>query len=340
MPTRALNNGTGQRTSSPTGSFALSHLLIFALSTDIEMGSFVLLDGLVDAVRTNLTSMSSINEAVRRALKPLFRVGLFDALETIEWAKFGAQDIGAPYHLRVRDEAASQSFVLLKNRGVLPLKAGKGQHIAIVGPQSSGQGLFSDYFGDDICYGLHDRYQNNLDCVPTIASQLRVLNKGGLTSNATGVGIKSMNASGIPHALRLVRAADVVVLALGIDKSIEHEGIDRPDIEVRCSPVTLLVASHTFSNLLNTRHNQLPGLQEQFAKAVLALHKPTVLVLTNGGPLAVDELVDDADAIVEAFNPGFGARQLAEALFGVTNSWVGLNRSTRCLCCAYAPNPE
>eukprot|EP01046_Picozoa_sp_COSAG06_P060543 COSAG06_NODE_12919_length_1312_cov_1.126958_2_plen_101_part_01 len=70
--------------------------------------------------------------------------------------KFGAKDIGAPYHLQIRDEAAAQSFVLLKNAdGVLPLRAGQ-QHIAVVGPQSSGQGLFSDYFGDDICFGLHD----------------------------------------------------------------------------------------------------------------------------------------------------------------------------------------
>ena len=141
------------------------------------------------------------------------------------------------------------------------------------------------------------------------------------------------NSSGIEAALKLAKMADVIVLALGIDKTVEHEGIDRQSIE-------------------------LPGLQASFAKAVFALGKPTVLVLTNGGPLAIDDLIDGkktagflshlhikciflprqardkhrenskktrsvegADAIVEAFNPAFGARQLAEALFGVTNSW-------------------
>ena len=64
--------------------------------------------------------------------------------------------------------------------------------------------------------------------------------------------------------------------------------------------------------------------QEHFAKLVLQLGTPTVLVLTNGGPLAIDDIIDDADAIVEAFNPGFGAKQLAEALFGLTNCWVSL----------------
>ena len=245
--------------------------------TDLEMGSFLLLDGLANATRDGLTSEANITRAVTRTLRPLFRAGRFDAVDTVEWSKFGAKDVGAPLHLRIRDEAALQSFVLLKHDGdVLPLAAGK--HIAVLGPQSSGQGLFSDYFGDDICCefvgslccfpqglrsscladGLGDHYQNNLRCVPTIASQIAALNVGGETTNATGVGISSTNSSGIAAALALGKAADVVVLALGIDKTIEHEGADRRDLA-------------------------LPGLQESFALQVLALGKPTVLVLTNGG---------------------------------------------------------
>jgi len=95
------------------------------------------------------------------------------------------------------------------------------------------------------------------------------------------------------------------VLALGIDKSIEGEGHDRPD--------TLL-----------------PGLQTKFAEMVLALRKPTLLILTNGGALAVDSLAaatrDKAlppgpAAIVEAFNPCTNAPALAQLLFGTENRW-------------------
>ena len=43
---------------------------------------------------------------------------------------------------------------------------------------------------------------------------------------------------------------------------------------------------------------------------VIALGIPVVLVLTNGGPLAIDQLIAGADAIVEAFNPGFGTPML------------------------------
>lgn len=114
--------------------------------------------------------------------------------------------------------------------------------------------------------------------------------------------VQTSNLIGIPAALALAKEADVVVLAVGIDKSIEGEGIDRPNI-------------------------RLPGKQELFAKLVLELNKPTVLVLTNGGVLGIDALLatrngNGPDAIVEAFNPGStGAWALAAQLFGVENRW-------------------
>ena len=137
-----------------------------------------------------------------------------------------------------------------------------------------------------------------LDCVTTIAAAIATANKGGTTTNATGVSMtgSSTDPATMAKALAVAKAADVVVLALGIDKSVEHEGVDRSDIT-------------------------LPGMQAAFAKAVYKLGKPVVLVLTNGGPLAIDDLVDGAGAIVEAFNPAFGAPMLAATLFGAENRW-------------------
>ena len=198
-----------------------------------------------------------------------------------------------------------QSFVLLKNKGsALPLK--KGTSIAVLGPQSSGYGLFSDYFGDDVCFSFNAHYQSDITCITTIADAVRKANVGGHTVNATGVDIDSKDASRIPAALTAAKAADVIILALGLDKSIEHEGSDRPN--------TLL-----------------PGLQEEFAAKVYALGKPVVLVLTNGGPLSIDNLVDGAAAIVEAFNPAIGAPMLAKTLFGDANKW-GKMPYTVCIC--------
>ena len=50
------------------------------------------------------------------------------------------------------------------------------------------------------------------------------------TTSAIGVDMKSARVSGIAAALALARDADHVILCLGINKSIEHEGVDRTEL--------------------------------------------------------------------------------------------------------------
>ena len=62
---------------------------------------------------------------------------------------------------------------------------------------------------------------------------------------------------------------------------------------------------------------------------ILALNKPTVLILTNGGALSTEGFDQEgglhnkgASAIVEAFNPNVvGAKAVAALLFGQVNTW-------------------
>ena len=82
------------------------------------------------------------------------------------------------------------------------------------------------------------------------------------------------------------------MLVMGVDGSQEAEGRDR----------------------YNTT---LPGLQQSFISQVLALKKPTVLVLVNGGAMSLGPLKNDAPAIVEAFYGGkMASRAIADVLFG------------------------
>ena len=64
----------------------------------------------------------------------------------------------------------------------------------------------------------------------------------------------------------------------------------------------------------------LPGLQPKLVDAVLALRKPTVLVLLNGGAMSLGAAKQAAPAIVEAFYGGeAGAQAIADVLFGEHN---------------------
>mmetsp|Transcript_68123 Transcript_68123/g.221823 ORF Transcript_68123/g.221823 Transcript_68123/m.221823 type:complete len:755 (+) Transcript_68123:43-2307(+) len=261
--------------------------------TDLEMGDEQF-NFIPAAIQKGLATEARVDEAVRRTFKVHFELGRFDPAEASEWHRFGLADINSTYHQQISYEAALQSLVLLKNDGMLPLK--QGQRVAVVGPQGVARdGLLSDYAADQICFGGDDH------CIGTIAEGIAAANAGGRTTASQGVEVNSSKTDGIQAALDDASAADVVVLVLGIDRSIERETIDRVD-------------------------TALPGLQEPFALKVLALGKPTVLVLTNGGALAIDELVAPSTnmpyAIVETFSPCVvGGKAIGASLFGLENRW-------------------
>ena len=111
----------------------------------------------------------------------------------------------------------------MRTGALLPLK--QGVKVAVVGPFGVCQKCFvGPYFGDEICYNPGGTIKTRTyDCIPTISSQIAAVNRGGSTTVAGGVGVSGNNASGVAEALALVDAADVVVLAIGIDHTIEHE---------------------------------------------------------------------------------------------------------------------
>ncbi|HEX8116643.1 MAG TPA: glycoside hydrolase family 3 C-terminal domain-containing protein, partial [Pyrinomonadaceae bacterium] len=107
------------------------------------------------------------------------------------------------------------------------------------------------------------------------------------------------------EALKAARESDVVVMALGLSPSLEGEEMD--------------VKVKGFSGGDRTSLD-LPDAQDDLLKAVAATGKPVVLVLTNGGALAVNWADENVPAIVEAWYPGEeGGTALADVLFGDYN---------------------
>lgn len=109
----------------------------------------------------------------------------------------------------------------------------------------------------------------------------------------------------LDEAVAAAKDADAVVLCLGLSPLLEGEemdvkvkgfkGGDREDIA-------------------------LPAVQTELAKAVMALKKPTVLVLLNGSALAINWEAEHVPAILEAWYPGqAGGTAIADVLFGDYN---------------------
>eukprot|EP00026_Physarum_polycephalum_P002953 Phypoly_transcript_02962.p1 GENE.Phypoly_transcript_02962~~Phypoly_transcript_02962.p1 ORF type:complete len:862 (+),score=98.40 Phypoly_transcript_02962:97-2586(+) len=248
--------------------------------------------GLLQAIQEGLTSDFAVAASARRALEKRFLTGQFDPLATQTYTQTGLEVINTTATFEFNLDATLQGLVLLKNANkTLPFSVGK--KLAVVGPHVISQrDLMEDYSGDQQCFGGDDDY-----CVRTIGEVFTNFNGPENTRAEIGVDMDSQNATGIPAALEAVEWADIVVLCIGIGFQQEHEGIDR-------------------NNTL------LPGLQEYFSLKVLALNKPTVIVLINGGIVSIDNLVAPASAIIEAFYPSMrGAEALFLSIFGMANRW-------------------
>jgi beta-glucosidase len=110
-----------------------------------------------------------------------------------------------------------------------------------------------------------------------------------------GTTIEGDDESGIAAAVGAAREARTVILAIGETKEISGEAHSRGRIE-------------------------LPGRQRALAEAVLALGKPTVVLLSHGRPLALPWLFERADAVLATWFLGSQAgHAIADVLTGACN---------------------
>ena len=250
------------------------------------------------AVAGGQTTEAVVDKSISRTFTHLFRLGYFDPIETGGGADIGAEVIDSPRHRAMNFDAALQSVALLRNdKGVLPLKPGR--RVAVVGPLADARKeLMSGYTSMQPC--ANDINQTEDACIWSIAAAVAHYNGDpSLTTNVSGIDVNSTDTSRIAAAVALAKAADVVVLALGTDASVEGEGVERFDIS-------------------------LPGQQLAFAMEIIALDKPTVVVSVSGGQLAIDSVATAGSevAIINAFNPCIlGMKAVAAQIFGVENRW-------------------
>lgn len=238
---------------------------------------------LADLVREGKVSEERLDDAVRRVLRVKFRLGLFERPYTP--ASTEKERFLLPASLRVAEQLAEESMVLLKNQGnTLPLK--NVSRIAVIGPMAksryhllgawSAQGDAEDAVS--IFAGLENEYRGKAELI-----------------YAQGCQFDGDDRSGFAEALAAADGADAVVLCLGEKRDWSGENASRSTLA-------------------------LPAIQEQLAAEVAKCGKPVVLVLSSGRPLELCRLEPLAGAIVEMWQPGIrGGNPLAGILSGRIN---------------------
>jgi beta-glucosidase len=87
----------------------------------------------VDAMKLGLLPEAAVDESLKRLFMAQMRLGLFDPAAMVPYTKVPDSALDSPEHRAVALRAARESMVLLKNKGVLPLKH-TVKRIAVIGP--------------------------------------------------------------------------------------------------------------------------------------------------------------------------------------------------------------
>ena len=106
--------------------------------TDVECGSEY--KNLPAAVKRGDIKEADIDKSLRRLLIARFELGDFDSDELNTWTKIPESVVASKEHKALAEEMAVKSIVLLKNNGVLPLKAATGSQptrLVVMGPNAN-----------------------------------------------------------------------------------------------------------------------------------------------------------------------------------------------------------
>ena len=116
------------------------------LGTDLECGTDY--RSLIEAVKQKLVTQQEIDVSLKRLFTARFRLGMFDPLEMVPYARIPIEENDSAEHRRLSLQAARESIVLLKNQnGFLPLKK-TVKRIAVIGPTADDLPvLLGNYFG-------------------------------------------------------------------------------------------------------------------------------------------------------------------------------------------------
>lgn len=257
---------------------------------------------LIDLVRSGRISRDQIDAAVRRILRLKFEAGLFENPYVQE--NRATADTNTPQAVALAREAARQSIVLLKNAdGLLPLDAGRIKHMLVVGTHANDTPLggYSDVPRHvvSVLEGMQaeGRGKFQVDYAEGVRiTTHRIWERDDVTRVPDAV-----NDELRAEAVRKARAADIVVIVLGGNEAVSREG---------WAP----------EHLGDTDTLGLIGPQDQLAKELFALGKPTVVILLNGRPYSVNYLAGNAPALIEGWYLGEQTgNALADVIFGRFN---------------------
>ena len=296
----------------------------FDAGLDIELPGFECAEHLHEAIERGDISEEKVNEIVARVLAEKFRLGLFEN----PYADENQVSLQSDSAKELAKDVALQSIVLLENNGILPLNLAQKPKVAVIGPTADDQlAMFSGY-----SFPVHliianmqeERVQYAKTPLQALAERFGAEN----VSYAKGCEILTERNPEAPVFPGDVDSDTAASLARTSPISRDPSQIQDAVARARQSDVAIvfvgdlsgLFQTGTVGEGSDTDSLQLPGVQEDLLRQVVATGTPTIVVMTSGRPYALAGLEEQAAAVLMAFQPGQeGAQAIVDLLTGKAN---------------------
>ena len=252
-------------------------------------------DDLKELVEEGEVPMSRIDDAVARVLRLKYRIGLFDRPY---WDIRPYKQFAAAEHAAAALQAAEESEVLQKNEGNL-LPIAKGKKILLAGPNAHSMrclnGGWSYSWQGHKADECASAYNTIYGALCHKFGQENIIYEPGVTyAPYKNDNWWEENRPEIEKAVAAAAQADILIACIGENSYCETPG-----------NLTDLTLSENQRNLV---------------KALAATGKPVVLVLNEGRPRLINDIVPLAQAVVDILLPGnYGGDALANLLAGDAN---------------------
>ncbi|GEO59506.1 glycoside hydrolase family 3 N-terminal domain-containing protein [Companilactobacillus bobalius] len=263
-----------------------------------------------DAIEKYPQLLLDLNNSVKRVLSIKFLLGLFDDPYVDEDDTNIEEVINESNDLNL--ELSSESITLVKNgvpsdknSSVLPLK--KGTKLAVIGPHVKN---IYHWLGDYTAPQLNSQYTSFIDSLSEYTSDI---------TYAKGSNIREVTQDKklINDAVNISSNADAVVLTMGgssmrnFDMSFLNNGA--------MSDESILRNTDTGENV-DVASLSLGGNQIDLLKALKKTGKQIIVVMIQGRPYDITEIIQLADAVLLAWYPGQqGPKAVSNILFGKMN---------------------
>ena len=263
--------------------------------TDMDMCSNAFIAQLAGLLQSGRVSQKDIDTACRRVLEAKYKLGLFDDPYRFCEPKRLKTDLYTEEHRKAARDMAAETFVLLKNEHLLPLK--KQGKIALIGPLADNRSNMVGCWSTGDTPELYSTLKEAME--RAVGDKAQVLFAQGcniyadeeIQNGATfGRPIDRVDdAQAKAEALRVAAEADVIVCAMGEMAEMSGESSSRADISLPCVQMSLL-------------------------KALVATGKPVVLLNFSGRPTVMSWEAENVPAIL---NVWFGGSETGDAICDV-----------------------